>query len=72
MLVKPPAPEHVGARFEQSRIGLHHPCFRARERGDIDEAFAFLTSIGARIVHGPQDDAFAPASLGWPALTRTG
>jgi catechol 2,3-dioxygenase-like lactoylglutathione lyase family enzyme len=55
-----PAPEHVGAKFDQRRVGMHHHCFRARERGDIDEAFAFLTSIGAHIVHGPQDDAFAP------------
>ncbi|HEY2356484.1 MAG TPA: VOC family protein [Phenylobacterium sp.] len=55
-----PAPEHAGAKFDQRRVGMHHHCFRARERGDIDEAFAFLTSIAARIVHGPQDDAFAP------------
>lgn len=55
-----PAPEHVGAAYDQRRIGLHHQCWRARERGDIDQAFAFLTSIGAKVVHGPQDDAFAP------------
>ena len=58
--IQRPTPEHAGARFDQGRIGLHHHCFRARERGDVDEAFDFLTSIGARIVHGPQDDAFAP------------
>ena len=49
-----------GRGLDQRRVGLHHQCWRARERGDIDEAHAFLQSIGARIVHGPQDDAFAP------------
>jgi catechol 2,3-dioxygenase-like lactoylglutathione lyase family enzyme len=58
--VEPPAPEHQGARFEQKRVGLHHVCFRARERGDVDEAYAFLQSIGAAIVHGPQEDGWAP------------
>ncbi|WP_374574570.1 VOC family protein [Phenylobacterium sp.] len=58
--VRRPGPEHAGQRFVQNRVGLHHICFRARERGDIDEAYAFLVSIGAKIVHGPQDDAYAP------------
>ena len=58
--IEPPAAEHKGERFVQSRVGLHHICFRARERGDIDEAHAFLQSIGATIVHGPQDDHYAP------------
>ena len=58
--VQRPAPRHEGERFVQHRVGLHHVCFRAREREHIDEAHAFLQEIGARIVHGPQDDAFAP------------
>jgi catechol 2,3-dioxygenase-like lactoylglutathione lyase family enzyme len=58
--VQRPAPEHEGERFVQNRVGLHHICFRARERAHVEEAHAFLLSIGARIVHGPQDDAFAP------------
>ena len=49
-----------GAKFEQGRLGLHHICFRARERAEIDEAHAFLVGIGAKIVHGPQDDSYAP------------
>lgn len=55
-----PAPEHVGAIYDQRRIGLHHQCWRVRERANIDEAHAFLASIGAKIVHGPQEDQFAP------------
>ena len=30
-------------RFEQNRVGLHHLCFRARERADVDELHDFLT-----------------------------
>jgi catechol 2,3-dioxygenase-like lactoylglutathione lyase family enzyme len=49
-----------GQTFEQGRLGLHHICFRARERAEIDEAHKFLVGIGAKIVHGPQDDSYAP------------
>ncbi|MGI8841147.1 MAG: VOC family protein [Caulobacteraceae bacterium] len=52
--------EHAGERFEQSRPGLHHVCFRVREREEVDEAHAFLVSIGAAIVHPPKDDEWAP------------
>jgi catechol 2,3-dioxygenase-like lactoylglutathione lyase family enzyme len=58
--IRRPDPEHAGARFAQYRVGLHHHCWRVRERREIDEAHAFLLSIGAKIVHGPQDDPFAP------------
>ena len=49
-----------GERFEQQRIGLHHVCFRARERADVDALHAFLQTIGARIVHPPEEGAWAP------------
>jgi predicted lactoylglutathione lyase len=32
----------------------------ARERGDVDEAHNFLVNIGAKIVHEPREDGFAP------------
>jgi catechol 2,3-dioxygenase-like lactoylglutathione lyase family enzyme len=54
-----PAGAPVG-RFDQGRVGLHHVCFRVRERDEVDEAHAFLVSIGATIVHAPQDDEWAP------------
>ncbi len=47
-------------RFEQRRIGLHHVCFRARERADVDRVHAFLLEIGAHIVHPPEEAHFAP------------
>jgi len=55
-----PAAEYAGQRFRQGSVGLHHHCFRARERADVDEAHDFLKKIGAHIVHGPQQDSFAP------------
>jgi catechol 2,3-dioxygenase-like lactoylglutathione lyase family enzyme len=53
-------PKHAGERFVQARVGLHHICFRAREREDVDALYDFLTGIGATIVHGPEDGAWAP------------
>ncbi len=47
-------------RFVQTRIGLHHLCFRARERTDVDALYEFLLTIGARIVHPPEEGAWAP------------
>ncbi len=58
--VTPADPDQRGARFEQRRIGLHHVCFRARERADVDALHAFLGEIGARIVHPPEEGAWAP------------
>ena len=58
--IEAPPPSEKGKRFVQGTVGLHHVCFRARSRADIDEAHAFLVALGARIVHGPQDDAYAP------------
>jgi catechol 2,3-dioxygenase-like lactoylglutathione lyase family enzyme len=49
-----------GEAFVQRRVGLHHACFRARERQDIDDVFEFLKGIGATIVHPPQEGSWAP------------
>lgn len=58
--IRRPDPEHAGARFEQYRVGLHHHCWRARSKADVDEVHAFLRSIGATIVHTPEDGPWAP------------
>jgi len=47
-------------RFVQFRVGLHHVCFRARERQDVDELHEFLLGIGAKIVHPPEEGPWAP------------
>jgi len=55
-----PAPEFADARFEQQRVGLHHLCFRARERADVDELHAFVNGLGAKIIRAPREDSWAP------------
>lgn len=47
-------------QFDQRRIGLHHLCFRARSREDIDEFHRFLVREAVRIVHAPEDGPWAP------------
>lgn len=60
VLVRASSMQFRGERFEQQRIGLHHFCFRARSREDIDELHAFLLEIGARVVHAPEQGPWAP------------
>ncbi len=47
-------------RFAQLRVGLHHVCFRARERADVDAVHELLLRIGARVVHPPEEGMWAP------------
>ncbi len=58
-IVRAEAP-HRGERFVQFRVGLHHVCFRARERHDVDAFYAFLQELGAKIIHPPEDGPWAP------------
>ncbi|HMR06405.1 MAG TPA: VOC family protein [Polyangiaceae bacterium] len=51
---------HQGERFVQRRVGLHHVCFRARERAHVDEVHAFVQDLGATIVHAPEEAHWAP------------
>ena len=47
-------------RFVQRRVGLHHLCFKARERADVDRFYDFLQELGARIVHPPEEGPWVP------------
>ena len=58
--LRPASGEHASLRFEQGRCGLHHVCFRARSRDDVDSVQVLLSKLGASIVHTPQDDAWVP------------
>ena len=55
-------PEARGrGHFDQNRAGLHHLCFRARQREDVDAIARFVTEeLGARIVHPVEDGPWAP------------
>jgi catechol 2,3-dioxygenase-like lactoylglutathione lyase family enzyme len=58
--IQPCAPEHQDERFIQARVGLHHFCFRARSRGDIDQIYSLLQEMGAKIVTPPEEGPWAP------------
>lgn len=53
-----PAYEHE--RFIQTRPGLHHVCLRVRDEQAVRDVHAFLLSINATIVHGPEQGTWAP------------
>jgi len=54
------APEYEEDNFVQKRVGLHHVCFRARTREQVDLLHVYLQEIGAHIVHPPEEGNFAP------------
>lgn len=47
-------------RFAQARVGLHHLCFRAYSREDVDRFHRHLLSMGACVIHAPEEGAWAP------------
>ena len=58
--IAPAEPAHAGERFQQRRVGLHHVCFRARERADVDAVHELACRLGATIVRAPEDGPWAP------------
>jgi catechol 2,3-dioxygenase-like lactoylglutathione lyase family enzyme len=58
--IRPAAAPVAEHRFDQQRCGLHHLCFRARSREDVDSVFALVTQLGATVVHAPEDGPWVP------------
>lgn len=58
--VRDPDAANAGKRFDQGHPGLHHICFRARKREDVDRLHEFLTGLQAHVVHPPQEEPWAP------------
>lgn len=53
--------KYVHETFDQGRIGLHHVCFRLRQREDVDKLAGFVKEIGGKIIRSPaQQDHWAP------------
>ena len=50
----------VSANFNQNNIGLHHFCFRARERKDIDLLGNKRREMKVEIIRGPMEGNWAP------------
>lgn len=51
---------HGTERFNPNRAGLHHLCFRARTREDVDKLAEKLKQMGAFIDRGPKEGGWAP------------
>lgn len=46
--------------FDQMKPGLHHVCFRARSRDDVEALYQVACDAGATIVREPREDGYAP------------
>ena len=60
LAISPADPAMVGDGFHQRRPGLHHLCFRARSREDVDELYQTAVGLGATIVREPEEAEWAP------------
>lgn len=60
LLITPCADELKTQRFDQRRVGLHHLCFRARAREDVEAVYRLLQEMGAKVVHPPEEGQWAP------------
>jgi catechol 2,3-dioxygenase-like lactoylglutathione lyase family enzyme len=58
--LKPAAPELKDEPFVQTRCGLHHLCFRARSREDVESVHDLLVGVGAKVVHAPKESGWVP------------
>jgi len=56
----PVAESFRGDVFDQGRVGLHHVCFRARSREDVEELHGVARDAGATILREPREDGYAP------------
>jgi len=46
--------------FNQGRVGLHHVCFRARSRENVEELHGVARDAGANVLREPREDGYAP------------
>jgi catechol 2,3-dioxygenase-like lactoylglutathione lyase family enzyme len=62
VLVRLAPEEKRSTSFDQDTIGLHHVCFRARSREDVEAVHEYIGSLAdGRIVHPPEEGGrFAP------------
>jgi catechol 2,3-dioxygenase-like lactoylglutathione lyase family enzyme len=58
--ISPADPKYANEPHDPGRPGLHHLCFRARSREDIDQLYEFLQELGATMVRAPEEGPWAP------------
>ena len=72
ILIREAPEEKKNVSFDQDTSGLHHFCFRARSRGDIDAIYEFVkTELNPTFIHGPEEAShFAPGYYSTMYLAR--
>jgi catechol 2,3-dioxygenase-like lactoylglutathione lyase family enzyme len=62
ILIREAPEDKKSVSFDQDTSGLHHFCFRARTKEDVDAISSFIEKeVDANIIHGPEDGShFAP------------
>jgi catechol 2,3-dioxygenase-like lactoylglutathione lyase family enzyme len=58
--VSPVALAYAEEPHDPLRPGVHHLCFRARSREDVDAVYPLARELGAEIVRAPEDGPWAP------------
>jgi catechol 2,3-dioxygenase-like lactoylglutathione lyase family enzyme len=58
--ITPVQDPYKNSRFTQGAVGLHHVCFRAKSREDVEALFNIARELGANILREPREDGFAP------------
>ena len=60
VLIQEISKKNISSNFSQNNVGLHHFCFRAREKKHIILVENKLKKIKANIIRGPTEGAWAP------------
>jgi len=58
--ISPASPDRLPDSFVQRRVGLHHFCFRAKSREDVDAIHEVARSLNAKVIRPPREESWAP------------
>jgi catechol 2,3-dioxygenase-like lactoylglutathione lyase family enzyme len=58
--ITPVTEAHRGRTFQQGSVGLHHGCFRARSREDVESYAKVALELDATIIRAPEQGEYAP------------
>jgi catechol 2,3-dioxygenase-like lactoylglutathione lyase family enzyme len=58
--ITPATQPYKEEKFTQGAVGLHHVCFRAKSRDDVEALYDVARELGAIIIRQPQESNFAP------------
>ncbi len=58
--ISPASGSHKNSTFTQGTVGLHHVCFRAKSRDDVEALYQVACELGATIIRKPEESNYAP------------